>query len=192
MFNNYMKIIKEVKESPFRPLKRRVYIGKLRYGCPYFYPIGYCPTAIKIRRLRERTEMERTEYKDMYPYSLNDEEMQFKNIPLVRRCRNKIWYFLKRWWYVEIGYPFAIYEQQLGWKDKYGSPRFEWAPAWYIFFFKWQLRVEYMPETDVDNFWEMYLWWKDYCDEDLTKAESTWGWQDPETKESTWDKNNLK
>jgi hypothetical protein len=38
----------------------------------------------------------------------------------------------------------------------------------------------------------MFLWWKYYSNEDLEKAESTWGWVDSKTNQSTWDKSVIK
>jgi hypothetical protein len=111
---------------------------------------------------------------------------------MVRRNNNFIKNLLGSWWYIEYGLPFAICNLQLGWKDKYGFPAFEWSPAWYIFFFKWQIRLKYTPKNDEDTYWEMFLWWRDYCGKELKKAESTWGWIDMETNKTTWDKNNLK
>jgi GDPmannose 4,6-dehydratase len=76
---------------------------------------------------------------------------------------------------------------ELGWKDKYDSPRFEWAPAFYIFFFHWQFVIHWhAPDGDDDRYWEMALWWKNYSDKNLHKARMTWPWRDSHTKRSTW------
>lgn len=187
-----MKIVKEVKESPFKPLKREVYIGKLYYGCPYFYPRNYCPTIISVRRLKERTEQQRNQYIERHPYSQNVKELRFSNLPMVRRSKNFVKKLFGSWWYIEIGYPIMFYSHSLGWKDKYGTPRHEWSPAWYIFFFKWQIRVNYTFGDNEDTYWEMFLWWRDYCGKDLKRAEDSWGWVDGYTNKTTWDKNNLK
>ena len=53
-----------------------------------------------------------------------------------------------------------------------------------------QFRISY--EDNDGKYWEMYLWWKYYSDEDIIKAEKTWPWCNIETKKSTWDKNMLK
>ena len=36
------------------------------------------------------------------------------------------------------GWPIKVVNYDLGWKDKYGSPRFEWSPSFQIWFFNWQ------------------------------------------------------
>lgn len=86
-----------------------------------------------------------------------------------------------------IGRPFKIVRTELGWKDKYNTPRQEWVPQFLIFFFKWQFCIWWVaPDGDNDLYYEMLLWWKYYCDEDINKARDEWGWVDSKTKESTW------
>lgn len=88
---------------------------------------------------------------------------------------------------ISYGWPIAFHSNDLGWKDKFDSPRFEWSPSFMIFFFKWQFCIHWVPDTeDVDNYWEMVLWWKYYSNEDMHKARMTWPWRDGKTKRSTW------
>ena len=88
---------------------------------------------------------------------------------------------------------FAIKKVSLGWKDKYGTPRFEWPPQFHIYFFglqfcMWEvaplLDGELFPNNDL--YYEMKLWIEKYCEEDINKAKETWGWVDVDTNKSTW------
>jgi hypothetical protein len=85
-----------------------------------------------------------------------------------------------------------IHKTELGWKDKYESPRYEWSPALYILFFNLQFIIWWnSPDNDNDSYYEMVLWYLKYSDKDIEKAEKTWGWVDYYTKKSTWNKDYL-
>lgn len=187
-----MKILKEVRNSPFKPLIKKYYLGKINFGSPYFNPMGFCGSIIKIRRLK-LTPIDVLEVKNKrFPYL--SEVNKFSNLPMVRRSKNWTIKVLNNFYYIEIGKPIKFHTNDLGWKDKFDSPRFEWSPAFYIYFFKWQFCIWWKSPNlnDEDNYWEMFLWWRHYSDKDIVKAEETWGWEYYETKESTWNKENLK
>lgn len=80
---------------------------------------------------------------------------------------------------VSYGYPIAYRKLTLGWKDKYGTPRFEWNAGFYLFFFGLQF-VIFLEGCDSsfysDDYWEQILWFSNYCDYDIDKAKSTWSW----------------
>jgi len=106
-----------------------------------------------------------------------------KKKPQFLRCKH----FKLFGYEIAYGWPVSFHSNDLGWKDKYNSPRFEWAPAFYIFFFHWQFVIHWhAPDGDDDRYWEMVLWWKHYADGNLHKARMTWPWRNAETKRSTW------
>jgi len=85
----------------------------------------------------------------------------------------------------------------LFWKDKYDTPRFEgdsgslFGPSPRIsvtlfaclrMIFWWEAPCDW---KDEDTYWEMFLWYKHYCNNDINKARETWPWEDMEEK-STW------
>ena len=151
-----MDILREIK-GVFAAPARRFYLGKIVHGAPYMYPRNFCGTVVEIK----------------------------ENKP--RFCRNKSFVLLGKT--VCFGSPIWVCWHGLGWKDKYASPRFEWAPAFYIYFFKWQLvmwRVAPGGSLETDHYYEMVLWWLNYSDKDIVKAEETWPWR-TEDGESTWD-----
>lgn len=72
------------------------------------------------------------------------------------------------------------------------SPRYEWSPAFKIYFFGLQFCIFYVApqiegeERCQDLYWEMILWYLHYCDKDIKKAQESWGWVNYDTKQSTW------
>ncbi len=90
-------------------------------------------------------------------------------------------------YHISYGFPIYYTKGKLGWKDKFNSPRFEWCPSFYLFFFKWQLVISlHAPDYNDDKYYEMILWYLEYCDKDIKKAKETWGWIDSDGK-STWE-----
>lgn len=97
-------------------------------------------------------------------------------------------------YYVYYGSPVVYKKIGLGWKDKFNTPRHEWDPAFYLYFFGLQFCIFWgAPNKDDDHnvYWEMILWYLHYSDKDIEKAKNTWGWVDYNTKESTWNDNFL-
>lgn len=192
-----MKIIKEIKKSPLKNLKRLFYFGKIIYGTPYFDPVNFVSTILFIRKLKLRTESEIQRHLELYPYDRNH-RVTYLNFPFVTRSKYKIIKLTKKHhFYLQYGWPLSIGKIDLGWKDKYQTPRFEWHPMFYIFIFKWQFVIKYVPDLKDDDFketlyWEMYLWYRNYSDCDIEKAKDTWGWKDMRTNQSTWDSRMLK
>jgi len=183
--------LKEIKEAFVAP-KRNYYLGWAQFGTPYFFPRNFNSTILTTKRLILKSEQELMAFKKRYPY-LKADNANFKNLPTVRRAKSWIYKLFGNWYYLEIGKPFAIVRNELGWKDKWNTPRFEWSPAFYIFFFKWQFVIWWTaPDGDNDLYYEMVLWWLKYSNKDLKKAEETWRWQDAHTKKSTWNSKYLK
>lgn len=178
------QLIKGIRGTFKLPVKK-YYLGKLVHGTPYFYPMNFNPTIVSFRKLIEKSQEEIEVYKKQYPYSR--ENIKFKNLPIVRRSKDWIFKLFRNYYWLQISWPIMIYWNELGWKDKFESPRAEWPPAFYIFFFKWQFVIHWVsPDGDNDKYYEMILWYLNYSDKDIKKAEKTWGWIDSNTKLSTW------
>jgi hypothetical protein len=76
---------------------------------------------------------------------------------------------------------------ELGWKDKYFTPRLEWVPSFHIKFLGLQFCVWWVsPDKEDDLYYEMIIWYLYYSDRDIKKAKETWDWIDSTTKKSTW------
>lgn len=74
-----------------------------------------------------------------------------------------------------VGTPIKFVNVKLGWKDKFGTPRFEWAPFKALYFFGLMISVRKV-SNDPDQYWEQYLWIYYYSYGDIKKAEETWPW----------------
>lgn len=180
-------MIKIIKQSPFRPPNKKYYFGKIKYGVPYFYPRGFNPNIISIQKLELTTK----EDLDNMRNDFIRKSKKFKNQPRYMGGFEKTFKLFGNYFWINIGSPIWIKKTKLGWKDKFNSPRFEFEPTFNIFLFLWQFRISYVLDNE-DKYWEMYLWWKYYSDEDIIKAEKTWPWCNIETNKSTWDKTMLK
>lgn len=175
---------KEIKGVFKQPVKK-YYFGKIKYGCPYFFPWNFNSTIISVRKLKLKTQEELNEYKERYKYSNKDN--RFINLPMVRRCKNWIIKLFNHYYYIEIGFPIAIKNVELGWKEKWGLVRYEWSPQFHLFFFKWQFCVFWnSPDGNSDKYYEQILWYLKYCNKNIEKSKASWGWIDGETKKSTW------
>jgi hypothetical protein len=139
----------------------KYYFGKIVHGCPYFMPMNFNRNIISIRK---------------------------NSIPMVRRSKEWLFNLFGNQYWIQIGWPIKITWHGLGWKDKYDTPRFEFAPGFYIFFFHWQLCIwEVSPISRTDKYYEQKLWLEKYSNNNYNKAKETWPWVDGQTKESTWD-----
>lgn len=195
---NYKEIVKEIKGT-FKLPEKATYFGKAAFGAPYFDPISFIPSIIKARKLKHRSPEEATNQSKKYPHLSDQPSNKYSNYPMVRRASNKIFKLFGNDYYITWGSPVSIKTNSLGWKDKFESPRFEWPPAFYIFFFGLQYCVWYnAPKldgekyADNDKYYEMILWYLKYTiGKDISKAEETWDWVDSDTKKSTWNKNYL-
>lgn len=86
----------------------------------------------------------------------------------------------------------------VGWKDKYDTPRFEYPPYVWIHLFKWNFvwywGLPLHQDHREDQYWEQALWYLYYhnnisygCNNpDIEKAKESWPWQDYNTKKTTW------
>lgn len=180
-----MNILKEIKKSPFNLPNKKTYFGRIKYGVPYFYPRGFNPNVITIKKL----ELTPKEDLDGMRNDFIRRAKRFKNQPKSMGGFEKTFKLFGNYFWINIGSPICIKSTELGWKDKFNSPRFEFEPTFNIFFFAWQYRIAYGVD-DADKYWEMYLWWKYYSDEDIVKAEKTWPWRSE--GKSTWDRSMLK
>ena len=175
-------------DGVFLPPVKSYYLGKIVYGTPYFWPMGFNSSILSIRKLIKNSDEDIELLCKGRPWLV--ERSKFKNLPVVRRTSDKIICIFGTYYFVQIGTPICMYRNELGWKDKYDSPRFEWPPAFYIFFFKWQFCIWWNApdhsKRGSDTYYEMILWYLNYSDSDIAKACSTWPWSNAKTSASTW------
>jgi len=190
-------LIKEIK-GVFKSPKKKYYFGKIRYGTPYFDPINYVDSIIWVRKLVPRSPEEIAKKDELYKHNKNTPDHLYSNYPMVRRAKNKIVKIFGTAYYVTWGWPISARKVELGWKDKWESPRFEWAPQFTILFFGLQFCIHWVAPIvngekypDNDKYYEMILMYLKYSGKDIKIAERDWGWVDSDTKKSTWNKNYL-
>lgn len=93
-----------------------------------------------------------------------------------------------------------IMSNDVGWKDKYDTPRFEVPPYIWIHLFKlniiwyWDL-PEHQKIRFTDDYWEQALWYLHYYNTisygkltgpNISKACESWPWENSLTGESSW------
>lgn len=101
-------------------------------------------------------------------------------------------------WVSQPAYIHIIFHD-VGWKDKYDTPRFEYPPYIWIHIYKWNWvwywDLPVYQQNYADEYWEQALWYLYYCNTisqglsdvpNIEKAKENWPWQDCETKKSTW------
>ena len=86
--------------------------------------------------------------------------------------------------------------RDVGWKDKYDTPRYEYPPYIWIHLFKFNLVWWWeLDSWSIDDYWEQALWYLYYYNTysqglldkpNIEKAIESWPWQDYRTKQSSW------
>lgn len=186
--------LKKNIKGVFKFPKKVYYLGKLIHGAPYFYPMSFEKYGLFVRRLIPKTKDQLSEMELKFPHLKRDKLSYYSNAPMVRRSKHWLVKIFNQAYYVAIGWPVYIYWHGLGWKDKFESPRFEWTPGFYIFFFRWQFCIWWVaPDGDNDRYYEMILRYLFYNNRDLDKVEKNWGWKIKVGDEwiSTWTKDYL-
>lgn len=90
-----------------------------------------------------------------------------------------------------------IMTEDVMWKDKYGTPRYENPPYIWIHIYKlnlvwyWDLdnALKLNPTNYIDDYWEQALWYLYYNIGhvgDIEYVKKTWPWANVETNETTW------
>ena len=120
--------------SPFKRPKIKFYIGRIKYGVPYFYPRKWI------------------KYKGK---ALEDEATRLWEI---NSQKNTIEYYKKQLTGMlhavpnNIGFDFI----PLGWKTKWDEVRFEYNPIWSFVIFGLQICIIFEPDNP-DQYWESFL-----------------------------------
>lgn len=92
---------------------------------------------------------------------------------------------------------FSLHVYDVGWKDKYDTPRFEESPFIELSIFKYTFRWNWELDSepyDTEEYWEQALWYLYYYDTysqgllnspNITIAEKSWPWTYMDNS-STW------
>jgi len=92
-----------------------------------------------------------------------------------------------------------IISRDVGWKDKYDTPRFEHRSYIWIHIydlnFVWYWDLPLHDQDYIDEYWEQVLWYLYYTNTisqglsdklSIEKAKESWPWEDYKTKKSSW------
>lgn len=144
--------------SPFKRPRIIFYAGRIRVGCPYFYPRRW------VRATPERA------HKAVQDYIKREESYNTMNPAHARKLRpyEEVYAEKMRDTYAipkRVGFDFV----GLGWKTKWSETdyRHEWNPVWSFVFFGLQIAVVFRPEHDA-QYWEAWL----YYTKDTDKSKS--------------------
>ena len=145
--------------SPFKPPKPILYVGKVAIGTPYFLPrkwVKGTPALAVEATLKYIKETERwNEQNPKYKRTIKSFEEIYKDKLTCSYAVPKI-----------IGFNYT----GLGWKTKWEHDdyRFEWSPVFSFVFFKWQIAVTFVA-PEADHYWECWL----YYTRETNKTKST-------------------
>lgn len=140
----------KVLNSPFKPFKLKIYIGRIALGVPYFFPrkwvkatpeLAMKATIEHIERQKNYNKMNPQHARVIKPY----EEIYNENL----KCR------------FAIPLKFGFDSCGLGWKTKweYDDFRFEWSPVFSFVFFKWQIALT-VYQNNASQYWESWLYYE--------------------------------
>jgi hypothetical protein len=181
--------IQDVVNSPFLEPKKKYYFGTIKHGCPWFlYPNNFNKYILSFKKLKliSKEELSKLSIEGIK----KRKDIIFSNFPTIRRLPNFTFKMFKSYYYLALGYPIAIRKLSLGWKSKWDMSRYEWSPSFMVYFFNWQFCIWWNSPIDsvtTDSYYEMYLWYKNWCNKDLNKARKEWPYTDYYTKKSTWE-----
>jgi len=119
------KIKKEIK-GVFKPPKATYYLGKIVYGTPYMNPLYFNSSIISFRKLIKRTPEEIENFCKNSEWLRNKLNTKYKNLPIIRRTKYWIIKLFDNIYYIELGFPIMYHINELGYKWKYDTIRYEW------------------------------------------------------------------
>lgn len=149
--NNQMKLplFLKVLNSPFKSFKLKFYFGKTAIGVPYFFPRRWIPLT-KDEVLEKAFEASKDPRK--ISKSFSDWVDYYEG--MLKPVRKK------------VGFDFL----DLGWKTKFDSYRFEFAPRISFVFYGYQIAIIAVVDH-TDQYWESFLAYHFETDKTLNKKD---------------------
>ena len=135
--------------SPFKPPKPKLYIGRVAYGVPVFYP-----------RVWKRYTMEESITKFLEDYKRNP-SLNFSG--KIYNIRNSKHAEPKK-----IGFDFCGLIYKTKWDDT--DYRFEFAPIWSFVFYKLQIAIIW-DVVEESHYWESFLIYYYHTDKNKSKKQ---------------------
>jgi hypothetical protein len=139
----------KVLNSPFKPFKVGLYMGKTQLGVPYFYPrkwVKYTEEDIQEAMAKHKANKNYVQHLDDKLYDMY--KNYTKAVPL------------------KIGFSYC----SLGWKTKYDDFRHEWNPILSFVFFGYQIALTFYSPYH-SHYWEPWLYYEYRTDKTKSKRE---------------------
>jgi hypothetical protein len=130
----------KILNSPFKPFKLKIYIGKIAIGIPYFFPRKW----VKYTH----GDAVKSAYESM------------SNPKLITKSFDA-WYKHYRNYSKAVPLTIGFSSCGLGWKTKWDDKdiRFEWSPVLSFIFFKWQIALIVYQDNDI-HYWASWLYYE--------------------------------
>lgn len=140
-----------VLNSPFKPFKLKLYMGKVAVGVPYFLPRKW----VKFTEKDIQDAIARHKANKNYVQNLDDKL-----------------YEMYKGYQKPVTLKFGFNSCGLGWKTKWDSQdiRFEWSPVFSFVFFGYQIAITVIHEHP-DHYWPAWLFYHLHTYKILSKEE---------------------
>lgn len=149
----------KVLNSPFKPFKVSMYVGKTQVGVPYFYPRKWVKGNNRLITLAVTSEIAAqkkwNELNPTYARKIKSFEELFEE--------KKNYNFAVP---LKVGFSYC----SLGWKTKYDAYRHEWNPVLSFVFFGYQIALTFYSPYG-SHYWEPWLYYEYETDKTKSKRE---------------------
>ena len=139
----------KVLNSPFKPFKVRLYVGKTQVGIPYFLPrkwVKYTDEDAIKASVEHKANKNKVQVSDKQLFEMY--KKYNKAVPLT------------------VGFSYC----SLGWKTKYDDFRHEWNPVLSFVFFGYQIALTFYSPYG-SHYWEPWLYYEYRTDKTKSKRE---------------------
>lgn len=151
----------KILNSPFKPFKVKVYVGKIAVGVPYFFPRKWVKgnnrmiteaVLSEIAAQRKWNEQNPNYIRKIKSFEelFNEKKNHRFAVPL------------------KVGFSYC----SLGWKTKWSDTdyRFEWNPVLSFVFFGYQIALQFYHPYDI-HYWNCWLYYENNTDKTKSKRE---------------------
>ena len=149
----------KVLNSPFKPFKVSMYVGKIQVGVPYFYPRKWVKGNNRLITLAVTSEIAaQKKWNELNP----NDARKIKSFEELFEEKKNYNFAVP----LKVGFSYC----SLGWKTKYDNYRHEWNPILSFVFFGYQIALTFYSPYH-DHYWTSWLFYKNDTDKTKSKME---------------------
>ena len=151
----------KVLNSPFKPFKVSMYVGKTQVGVPYFYPRKWVKGNNRLITLAVTSEIAaQKKWNELNP----NDARKIKSFEELFQEKKNYNFAVP----LKVGFSYC----SLGWKTKwsYTDYRFEWNPILSFVFFSYQIALTFGSPYG-SHYWESWLYYEYSTDKTKSKRE---------------------